>query len=268
MSFYHYDEESDVHIVDCGGMVTLETGIARLRVLESELRARQPRDGVSKLLIDFRNTVWAGENVHMELSRITRTEFGLNPGNSSIRAAIVNIRRSGQISDNERWFLSDAEAMQWLMAQPVVELAEYRPSLLHELVLMWRASFEGGVGVADPHSISEQEEFFLTKVLPDNEVRVAFFGSQLVGFVAATTDAVTQLYVRRGTQRLGVGSALLNWAKARSSGSLWLYTFAQNHVARAFYEKHGFVATAHGFEPSWQLEDVKYCWVDRPTNEP
>lgn len=114
MSFYRYDRDSDVHVVDCGGQVTLDIGVARLRVLERELAAREFRDGVAKLLIDFRHTVWEDESVHMELSRITRTEFGLNPGNSRIRAAIVNSRWSGQISDNERWFLSDVAAMQWL----------------------------------------------------------------------------------------------------------------------------------------------------------
>ncbi len=124
MSFYHYDEESDVHVADCGGVVSLETGIARLRALEVELRARQPRDGVSKLLIDFRQTVWEDENVHMELSRITRTEFGLNPSNASIRAAIVNMRWSGRIADNEHWFLSDAAAMQWLLSAAEPSLNE------------------------------------------------------------------------------------------------------------------------------------------------
>jgi hypothetical protein len=114
MSFYRYDHDSDVHTVDCGGKVTLETGMARLRELERALAARPPRDGVAKLFIDFRNTVWEDENVHMELSRITRTEFGLNSGNASIRAAIVNDRWGGHVSDNERWFLSDAAAMQWL----------------------------------------------------------------------------------------------------------------------------------------------------------
>ena len=114
MSFYRYEQDSDVHIVDCGGEVSLETGLARLRALERELGARPPRDGVSRLLIDFRNTVWADENVHMELSRITRSEFGLHPDNARIRAAIVNTRWSGEISDNERWFLSDSAAMQWL----------------------------------------------------------------------------------------------------------------------------------------------------------
>lgn len=126
MSFYRYDRDSDVHIVDCSGKVTLETGMARLRGLDVKLAVRQPRDGVAKLLIDFRNTVWEDDNVHMELSRITRTEFGLNPGNSSIRAAIVNTRWGGQVSDNEHWFLSDAAAMQWLCSRGAEEELDRR----------------------------------------------------------------------------------------------------------------------------------------------
>jgi hypothetical protein len=31
-------------------------------------------------------------------------------------------------------------------------------------------------------------------------------------------------------------------------------------VARRFYERHGFVAVAHGFEPTWRLADVRYEW--------
>lgn len=117
MSFYRYDQDSDVHIVDCGGTVTLETGMTRLRELERELKARRPRDGVARLLIDFRSTIWEDDNVHMELSKITRTAFDLNPGNTSILAAIVNTRYDGQFSDNEHWFLSDLAAMQWLRSR-------------------------------------------------------------------------------------------------------------------------------------------------------
>jgi ribosomal protein S18 acetylase RimI-like enzyme len=51
---------------------------------------------------------------------------------------------------------------------------------------------------------------------------------------------------------------MLTWAKRQSSGSLWLYTFARNESARSFYERGGLVAIEHGFEPTWQLEDVKY----------
>jgi GNAT superfamily N-acetyltransferase len=147
-----------------------------------------------------------------------------------------------------------------MTARASIEIAEYEPSLLHELVLMWRASFEAGVGVIDPHPIAAQEEFFLGQILPHHEVHIALAEGQLVGFVAATSESVGQLYVRKGFQRAGVGSALLDWAKARSGGSLWLHTFAQNRVACAFYERHGFIESSRGFEPTWQLEDVKYQW--------
>ena len=66
----------------------------------------------------------------------------------------------------------------------------------------------------------------------------------LIGFVAASRDSIAQLYVRIGYQRRGIGKLMLDWAKARSNGRLWLYTFARNKRACAFYERHGFKVTA------------------------
>ena len=141
-----------------------------------------------------------------------------------------------------------------------VILSEYRDHWLGELVLMWRASFEAGVGITDPHPIADQCQYFLERVLPENTVRIAVGGDQLVGFVAASRESLSHLYVRVGLQRRGIGSQLLAWAKAHSSGGLWLYTFARNSGACAFYEKSGFVPVARGFESMWQLEDIKYQW--------
>lgn len=139
-------------------------------------------------------------------------------------------------------------------------LADFAAEDLGPLLTMWRDSFEAGVGIKDPHPLAEQIEYFWSEVAPKHRVCVARCGGHLVGFVAASAESVAQLYVRVGHQRQGIGSALLGWAKGQSSGGLWLYTFAQNSNARAFYEKHGFRATAHGFEPSWQLADVRYEW--------
>lgn len=141
-----------------------------------------------------------------------------------------------------------------------IELVEFGSPWLGELIPMWRASFEAGVGVADPHSLDEQRDYFLAIVLPHNSVRLALAGPLLLGFIAASSDSVAQLYVRAGHHRLGIGTRLLDWAKAQSGGSLWLYTFARNAGARSFYRHNGFVEVAHGFEPSWQLEDVKLQW--------
>jgi GNAT superfamily N-acetyltransferase len=126
---------------------------------------------------------------------------------------------------------------------------------------MWRASFEAGVGIVDPHPLADQRHYFLTEVLPHNRVRLAIAGGELVGFVAASAASIAQLYVRVGFWRQGIGVRLLNWAKEQSSGSLGLYTFARNAGARAFYERNGFVAVAYGFEPQWRLDDVRYQWI-------
>jgi ribosomal protein S18 acetylase RimI-like enzyme len=146
------------------------------------------------------------------------------------------------------------------------ELVEFTPSQQVALVCMWRESFEFGVGVTDPHSIAEQAAYFETEVLPKNTVRLALTEGQLVGFIAASRESVAQLHVRVGFHRLGIGSQLLNWAKDQSGGSLWLYTFARNTVAQAFYEHHGFRIVTRGFEPTWQLKDIKYRWVASQEN--
>jgi len=140
-------------------------------------------------------------------------------------------------------------------------LTAYDDARLDELVAMWRESFEAGVGIVDPHPLAEQRAYFLAEVLPRNDVRLAMLDGRLVGFVAASRESVTQLHVRVGFHRQRIGTQMLAWAKEQSSGSLWLYTFARNGIARAFYEHHGFVATVFGFEPVWQLDDVRYEWT-------
>ena len=140
-------------------------------------------------------------------------------------------------------------------------LTKFDAQRVDELIPMWRASFEAGVGIIDPHPLAEQRQYFFTEVLPRNEVRLAVLANDVVGFIAASPESIAQLYVRVGFQRCGIGAQLLAWAKEHSGGSLCLYTFARNLGARAFYERNGFVAIAHGFEAMWRLEDIKYEWV-------
>jgi ribosomal protein S18 acetylase RimI-like enzyme len=141
-----------------------------------------------------------------------------------------------------------------------IEVVPYEREMLVPLVDMWRASFEFGVGIVDPHPIKGQREYFTRQVLPVNVVEVALRDGEIVGLLASNRESVAQLYVRVGCHRQGIGTQLLDRAKARSAGSLWLYTFAQNAVARRFYERHGFVDVGHGFETMWQLEDVRFEW--------
>lgn len=143
-----------------------------------------------------------------------------------------------------------------------IAVVAFEEAMLVPLVDMWRASFEYGVGIVDPHPIEGQREFFTSQLLPRNQVDVALRGGEIVAFMASNRESIAQLYVRVGRHREGIGTRLLDLAKSRSAGSLWLYTFARNAVARRFYERHGFVDVGHGFENMWQLEDVRYEWRD------
>jgi GNAT superfamily N-acetyltransferase len=139
-------------------------------------------------------------------------------------------------------------------------IVEFGVDHAEALVRMWRASFEYGVGVANPHPLADQREYLFSEIQTKNSIRVAVLEDVIVGFVAANRESLSQLYVRVGFHRKGIGTRLLNWAKGQSDGSLWLYTFARNLRACAFYEKNGFIAVARGFEPMWGLEDIRFEW--------
>lgn len=143
----------------------------------------------------------------------------------------------------------------------MIRIADFDPADAAALVRMWRASFEHGVGITDPHPLEEQMAYLREKVMPDYRVRVAWRDKTIVGFLASNPESIGALYVRVENIGEGIGTRLLSLAKAESSGSLWLFAFARNARACRFYERRGFVALARGFEPVWQLPDVKYGWV-------
>lgn len=120
MTFYRYLEDCDVHVLDCAGKVDVPVGLARLRRLSLELEARPARDGVHRLLIDFRHTQWASEDAHRELSRAMRSDFRLNGENPALRLAFVFHGGKSTVSNSERWFDDDAEALAWLTSHRTV----------------------------------------------------------------------------------------------------------------------------------------------------
>lgn len=130
-----------------------------------------------------------------------------------------------------------------------------------ELVHLWRVSFEHGVGIDDPHPLSEQRAFLLDVVAVEHRVQLLRDGSGILAFLATTPTEIGHLYVRTDRLGQGLGSRLVGLAKAQSSGTLDLHTFARNAPARAFYARHGFVEVAEGFEEHWQLPDVLLRWT-------
>jgi len=141
-----------------------------------------------------------------------------------------------------------------------VELISYRPEHRGRLVALWRDSFALGVGAPVPHPLDDHLRYFDDHVLAETTVRVALRDDEPAGFVAFTPEAVMQLYVHVDHLGRGIGSRLLDLAKAASGGRLWLYTFVTNTNAQRFYERHGFEVVERGFEPVMQLGDLRYEW--------
>lgn len=141
-----------------------------------------------------------------------------------------------------------------------IRIADFEPQLADELVRLWRASFEHGVGIRDHHPLAEQMAYFVEQVVPNNAVRVALDEHGLAGFIASTPESVAHLYVRVASIGQGIGGRLLRLAMAESCGSLRLYTFARNLRARGFYEHHGFVETGRESENMWKLEAIRFRW--------
>jgi GNAT superfamily N-acetyltransferase len=112
------------------------------------------------------------------------------------------------------------------------------------------------------HTLADCKAYFRGRLLPVARVWVAALDEQLLGFIALEAPWIRQLAIFPEHQRNGVGTALLRTALAHSPGQLRLFTFRRNASARAFYEKHGFVAIAFGVSPAPESEpDVEYLWT-------
>ncbi|MFJ8884291.1 GNAT family N-acetyltransferase [Streptomyces sp. NPDC102402] len=119
-------------------------------------------------------------------------------------------------------------------------------------------------GLARVHSDEDTLAWITHVLLPGTEVWVAEGeAGELMGFAALDGDELDQLYLRPDALRRGIGTRLLERVKEASRGELSLYTFQRNTGARAFYERHGFVAAAwdDGSRNEEGEPDVLYRWT-------
>ncbi len=145
-----------------------------------------------------------------------------------------------------------------------LEIIPHRPQYRERLVDLWRDSFALGVGAPVPNSVEDHRQFFDEHVLTQASVQLALHDGELVGFGAFTPESVLQLYVHVDHLGQGIGTQLLDLAKANSGGKLWLYTFVTNAPARRFHARHGFDGVARGFEPVMQLGALRHQWRRTP----
>lgn len=114
--------------------------------------------------------------------------------------------------------------------------------------------------LAGLHTPEEDRNFFRGHVFTHCEVWGAV-DADIIGFVAFREGWIDHLYVLPEQQGKGAGDALLQVAKSLQT-SLQLWTFRKNLVARAFYEKRGFVAVGEtdGSDNEEHEPDILYRW--------
>ena len=111
------------------------------------------------------------------------------------------------------------------------------------------------------HSDDEVRAWFASVVLPTREVWVVDVDGGVIGMLVIEDDWVDQLYVDSAWTGRGVGTALLDVAKAQRPRGLQLWAFQSNTGARRFYERHGFVAEAFTDGDNEEgAPDVRYRW--------
>lgn len=126
-----------------------------------------------------------------------------------------------------------------------------------------RAAFDERLPwLAGLHTPAQDRVFFREHVFRSCAVEGAFADDRLIGIIAYREKWIDQLYVLPDAQGRGVGSALLEQARAVHD-DLSLWTFQRNRQARSFYEARGFkqVEETDGSNNEEREPDVLYRWV-------
>ncbi|MEO9324652.1 GNAT family N-acetyltransferase [Nocardioides sp. C4-1] len=142
-------------------------------------------------------------------------------------------------------------------------------------VLLRPATPDDAAPVAAVHLASRRAGAMPPGVHPDHEVEawlagrlavdetwVAEAAGRVVGYVRMTATWLDDLYVAPSHAGQGIGSMLLDLAKARRPGGFSLWVFESNAPARAFYRRHGLVEREHtdGADNEEQEPDLRMSW--------
>jgi GNAT superfamily N-acetyltransferase len=113
------------------------------------------------------------------------------------------------------------------------------------------------------HTNDDVRRWFRDVVVTEREFWVAEDSEAgVVAVLVLDGDWVDQLYVDPGLTGRGIGSALLEVAKAARPSGLQLWAFQSNARAVRFYERHGFVEVERtdGAGNEERTPDVRLVW--------
>ncbi len=152
-----------------------------------------------------------------------------------------------------------------------VRIRPGRPTDAAALAEIHLRSFRHAVpSIPRVHSDDEVRAWMASSVVSHRETWVAEAGGVPVGLLVRTGELIEQLYVEPAWIGRGVGSLLLDQAKALSPERLTLWTFAANQAARRFYDRAGFVETdrTDGSGNEERAPDVRLVWGAAPGEDP
>ena len=112
------------------------------------------------------------------------------------------------------------------------------------------------------HSDEEFKRHFVGTVMPFAGVWVAEVDKAVSGVLVLNGNWIEQLYVDPDWTNQGLGTALVERAKAERPEALDLWTFKSNQGAQRFYERHGFRAVGGTDGDNEEGEpDIHYRWT-------
>ncbi len=110
-------------------------------------------------------------------------------------------------------------------------------------------------------TLEQARVVFREVILAECNIWVGTRDEQVVAYLAMKGSYLDRLFVDPVEQHRGWGTRFTEYAKKLQPHGLELHTHQENHAARAFYEKHGFVAVKFGISPPPEsAPDVEYHW--------
>jgi len=82
---------------------------------------------------------------------------------------------------------------------------------------------------------------------------------EILGFISLVDDYLSAIFVKPGNQRKGIGTLLLNHAKAIRD-ELTLHVYLENSSSIDFYTKNGFTILDQQTDPNTGAQELKMKW--------
>lgn len=144
-----------------------------------------------------------------------------------------------------------------------ITIRPYEDRYEEEIAGLWFESWRStGLAVAQQANEAAMRARFAQELTSGWSVYVAWDGGCLVGFLALKLDVgcLDQIFVSPSAQGLGVGLALLDFAKQRMPEGIWLRTARDNVRACRFYERSGFKSGETNTHPTLGHSTITYRW--------